>query len=110
MLRHVSWATGEPVRLLAGEVTARGNASPQVRDSQQAAAIGDAAALAAHLQAAITQSLAEVLQGMEPSPDQLAGLRDDIASAALVASNMELRGIGVILLDLSITAMEFADL
>lgn len=106
MLHHVSWATGEPIRLLAGEVTAKGDASPQVRDSAKAAAVGDAAALAAHIQAAIAHSLSEVLQGMEPSPDQLDGLRDDIASAVLVSSNMKLRGTGVVLLDMKIVELD----
>ena len=105
-LRYVTWETDQPIPLLAGQVEARGEAFPQVRDPLRAATAGDTGTLIAHIQAALVQSLIEVLQGMEPSLDQLIGLRDDVASTVLVSANMKLRSIGVTLLDLTIIEMK----
>jgi hypothetical protein len=104
-LNIVSWATVEPVPLAIGPVSARGNALPQVRDPGRAAAHGDDSALVRHIQRTIVRSLAEVLRGMEPSADQLASLRDDMASLVLVSANMTLAAAGVTLLDLNIVEL-----
>ena len=82
---------------------------PQVRDSMRAATLGDSDQLAAHINAVISESLADVLQGMEPSAVQLIGLRDDIASTTLVSTNMKLATHGVVLLDLTIAEMEITN-
>ena len=105
MLRYVSWKTNDPIALPLGRVVASGDAAPQVRDPARAAAIGDTDAVVAHIQATITQSLAEVLQGMEPSAEQLLGLRDEIASITLVSANRKLATHGVVLLDLAIAEL-----
>ena len=105
MLQGVTWATGEPIPLRAGNVTARGAASPQVRDPARAASLGGPDALAAHLQAAIAESLGEILQGIEPSSDQLIALREDMAMLVLVSANMKLAAAGISLLDLNIVEL-----
>jgi hypothetical protein len=105
MLSYVTWATDFPIALALGDVTARGDASAQVRDPARAAAIGDAATLVARIGAAVVQSLAEVLQGMEPSADQFASLREDLASVVQVSANRKLAAVGVSLLDLTIVEL-----
>ena len=82
----------------------------QVRDPVRAAIVGDSDALAAHIDAMIVQSLSDVLQGMEPSAEQLIGLRDDIASTTLVSANLKLAPHGVALLDLTIAEMEITSI
>jgi hypothetical protein len=61
--------------------------------------------LVARIGAAVVQSLAEVLQGMEPSADQFASLREDLASVVQVSANRKLAAVGVSLLDLTIVEL-----
>ena len=105
MVRFVHWSISTPISLLAGRVTANGEAMAQVRDPVRAAMVGDSDTLAAHIDAMIVQSLTDVPQGMEPSAEQLIGLRDDIASTTLVSANLKLAPHGVALLDLTIAEM-----
>ena len=109
MVRYVHWSISTPIPLLVGRVTAHGEAMAQVRDPARAAMLGDSDALAAHIDAMIVQSLADVLQGMEPSAEQLIGLRDDIASTTLISANLKLAPHGVALLDLTITEIEIIE-
>ena len=109
MVRYVPWSITTPIFLLAGRVTANGETMAQVRDPVRAAMVGDSDALAAHIDAMIVQSLTDVLQGMEPSAEQLIGLRDDIASTTLVSANLKLAPHGVALLDLTITEIEIIE-
>lgn len=109
MLRYITWSTPAPIALRAGQVSAYGEAMPQVRNLARAAALGDSDTLIAHINAVIAQSLADVLQGMEPSAEQLIGLRDDIASTTLVSANLKLAPHGVALLDLTITEIEIIE-
>lgn len=102
----VPWTTPEPIPLAIGLVAARGTSLPQVRDSGRAAAVGDASVLVHLIQSAIVQSLAEILEGMEPSTDQLAGLREDLASLVLVSANRKLAAAGVSLLDLTVVELQ----
>lgn len=98
----IVWRTAAPLELDCGLLHAAGNAMPQVRNFEQLAAVGDLNAQIEHVQAAITDSLEQVLVGMQPSLGQLTTLRDEIASATLVAANPRLAGAGVVLLDLNI--------
>ena len=75
---------------------------PQVRSFEQLAAVGDLEAQITHVKTAITDALTQILVGMQPSCTLLAELRDEIASATLVAANPRLAAIGVVLLDLNI--------
>ena len=109
MVHYVHWSISTPITLLVGRVTANGEAMAQVRDPVRAAMVGDSDALAAHIDAMIVQSLADVLQGMEPSAEQLIGLRDDIASTTLISANLKLAPHGVALLDLTITEIEIIE-
>ena len=109
MVRYVHWSISTPISLLVGRVTANGEAMAQVRDPARAAMLGDSDALAAHIDAMIVQSLTDVLQGMEPSAEQLIGLRDDIASTTLVSANLKLAPHGIALLDLTITEIEIIE-
>ena len=109
MVRYVQWSISTPIFLLVGRVTANGEAMAQVRDPVRSAMVGDSDALAMHINAVIVQSLTDVLQGMEPSAEQLIGLRDDIASTTLVSANLKLAPHGVALLDLTITEIEIIE-
>lgn len=104
-LGQVAWQTGEPIHLPAGAVRAQGDAWPQVRSPERLAQVGDLAAQAAHVSAVIVQALAGVLEGMEPSAEELIARREDIASATLVAANGRLAAVGVTLLDLQIVEL-----
>lgn len=104
-LGQVAWQTGEPIHLPAGAVRAQGDAWPQVRSPERLAQVGDLAAQAAHVSAVIVQALAGVLEGMEPSAEELIARREDIASATLVAANGRLAAVGVALLDLQIVEL-----
>ena len=101
----IVWQTGAPVELDGGLVHAAGNAMPQVRSAAHLAAVGDLDAQIAHLQGAVIDSLAQVLQGMQPSRAQLTQFHADIASATLVAANSRLAAVGVVLLDLNIESI-----
>lgn len=101
----ITWQTAAPVALDCGRFHAAGNAMPQVRSLQLLAAFGDLDAQISHVRAAITAALAQVLAGMQPSRAQLTELRDEIASAALVAANARLGAAGVVLLDLNIDTL-----
>lgn len=98
----IVWQTGAPVMLDCGACHATGNAMPQVRSFELLAALGDLDAQLTHVQTAIVDALAQILVGMQPSRAQLAELRDEIASATLVAANPRLAAVGVVLLDLNI--------
>ncbi|MCS6844302.1 MAG: hypothetical protein NZ528_08270 [Caldilineales bacterium] len=104
-LSQVAWQTGEPIPLPAGAVRAYGDAWPQVRSPERLAQVGDLAAQAAHVSAVIVQALAGVLEGMEPTAEELAARREDIASATLVSANSRLSAVGVALLDLQIVEL-----
>ena len=101
----ITWRTAAPVALDCGQLRGAGNAMPQVRSFQLLAAVGDLNAQINHVQAAITGALEQVLTGMQPSRAQLANLRDEIASATLVAANSRLGADGVVLLDLNIDTL-----
>lgn len=105
---HVAWQTGEPIHLPIGDLSARGQASPQVRRPERAAALGDQAAQAGAIAQAIVQALAQVLQGMAPSVEQLPELLEEISSAALVAANLRLADHGIALLELNVASWSLA--
>lgn len=101
-LTYVEWKTVEPIALEIGDVRASGDASPQVRRPERAAALGDLEAQAGEVEAIIVQALAGVLASMQPTVGQLAEWRDEIASATLVSANTWLAAYGMVLLDLSV--------
>ncbi len=103
--RDIPWRTAAPIRLAIGPVTARGQASPQLRSPDKLAALGDLPAQVGHIQAGIIKALARVLQGMEPSAAQLTGLRRDISAATLIRANQTLSTCGVALLGLWISEL-----
>lgn len=102
----ISWQTAAPVALDCGSFHAAGSAMPQVRNLRRLSAIGEPNEQLAHVQAAITAALEQILTGMQPTRVQLAEFHDDIASATLVAANARLGSAGVILLDLTIVELK----
>lgn len=98
----IAWQTTAPVELDCGRFHAAGAAMPQVRSPQRLAAAGDWQAQLACVQEGIAGALAQILQGMQPTPAQMAEHREEIASATLAAANARLAAVGVSLLDLTI--------
>lgn len=101
-LRYLAWHTSDPISLATGQVTASGAASPMVRSQTRIAELGDLDEQVAHVRAVIVRALADVLEGLEPSAQQLPSLRAEIASATLVLANTRLAAHGISLLDLTL--------
>lgn len=104
-LSHIRWQTDEAIVLPIGALHASGDASAQVRNPQRLAEVGEVSAQINRVQRVIVQALTGALTAMEPSADDLATRRDEIASLTLVAANMKLSAVGVILLELRIVAL-----
>ncbi|MCA9871237.1 MAG: hypothetical protein KC487_12795, partial [Anaerolineae bacterium] len=101
----ITWETAAPVKLDYGQFHAAGNAMPQVRSFRRLSEVGELDDQLAHVRAAITAALEQILTGMQPTRAQLDEFPDEIASATLVAANARLSVTGVVLLDLTIETL-----